>query len=289
MGRGAAESRRVCMVPCRRQERAEQLLARYDSPKRRKIELMLAAMAAPFETLLTGGLGAPKTFPDESRELLAKELGRPRPAGRTWMLQTSSRCSGSPAVAEGRSGRASTLLDVIAPFVRSVRRSFVDSGWLTFDGLVGKARTLLREHPTIREQLKREYRALLVDEFQDTDPVQYEIVLYLAERQGRHSASWREIDPEAGKLFIVGDPKQSIYAFRRADIEAFDHVVVDRMERDGALRCELATNFRSHAQVLEVVNGVFNTLLIAEPLDSASECAAGRAAESIQPDATVRR
>jgi ATP-dependent exoDNAse (exonuclease V) beta subunit len=67
-----------------------------------------------------------------------------------------------------------------------------------------------------------------------------------------------------GKLFIVGDPKQSIYAFRRADIEAFDHVV-ERMERSGALRCELATNFRSHAQVLDLVNGVFNTLLVAQP------------------------
>ena len=248
-----------------RQERAEQLLARYDSPKRRKIELMLAAMAALFETLLTGGLGALKTFPDESRELLAKELGR-APTG--WSDVDAADVESLQRIAKRLlkvdQAALSTLLDVLAPFVRSVRRSFVDSGWLTFDGLVGKARTLLREHPTIREQLKREYRALLVDEFQDTDPVQYEIVLYLAERQGRHSASWREIDLEAGKLFIVGDPKQSIYAFRRADIEAFDYVV-DRMERDGALRCELATNFRSHAQVLEVVNGVFNTLLIAEP------------------------
>ncbi|HRC43176.1 MAG TPA: UvrD-helicase domain-containing protein, partial [Nitrospira sp.] len=96
------------------------------------------------------------------------------------------------------------------------------------------------------------------------DPVQYEIVLYLAERPGTQAGSWRETELESGKLFIVGDPKQSIYAFRRADIEAFDHVV-DRLEDSGALRCELATNFRSHAQVLDLVNGVFNRLLVAQP------------------------
>ena len=156
------------------------------------------------------------------------------------------------------------LLALLSPFVQAVRQSFLNSGWLTFDGLLGKARTLLRDHPAIREQLKRDYRALLVDEFQDTDPVQYEIVLYLAERMGLQAISWRDAELEPGKLFIVGDPKQSIYAFRRADIEAFDHVV-ERMERSGALRCELATNFRSHAQVLDVVNGVFNALLVAQP------------------------
>ncbi len=248
-----------------RQERAKQLLARYDSPKRRKVELMLAAMDALFEELLHAGLEGATCLPDESRALLAKELGK-APTG--WSEEDFAEAESLQRIANrllnvDHDG-LSDLLDVLVPFVQSVRRSFVDSGWLTFDSLVGKARTLLRDHPAIREQLKRDYRALLVDEFQDTDPVQYEIVLYLAERLGAHSASWRDTELEPGKLFIVGDPKQSIYAFRRADIEAFDHVV-DRLERDGALRCELATNFRSHAQVLDVVNGVFNNLLVATP------------------------
>lgn len=248
-----------------RQAAADRLLARYASPKRRKVELMLAAMSLLFGELVGVGLDGAKGLPDESRELLTKELGK---APNGWAEEDFAVVESLQRIAKrllkiNHEG-LSQLLDVLTPFVQSVRRSFVDSGWLTFDGLVGKARTLLRDHPAIREQLKREYRALLVDEFQDTDPVQYEIVLYLAERLGGQAASWRDTELEAGKLFIVGDPKQSIYAFRRADIEAFDHVV-DRLERNGALRCELATNFRSHAQVLEVVNGVFNNLLVAEP------------------------
>ncbi len=248
-----------------RHEEADRLLARYESPKRRKVESMLAAMSLLFGELVRAGLDGADSLPDESRELLAKELGK---APNGWAEEDFAVVESLQRIAKrllkvDHEG-LSDLLDVLTPFVQSMRRSFVDSGWLTFDGLVGKARTLLRDHPAIREQLKREYRALLVDEFQDTDPVQYEIVLYLAERLGGQAASWRDTESEAGKLFIVGDPKQSIYAFRRADIEAFDHVV-DRLERDGALRCELATNFRSHAQVLEVVNGVFNNLLVAEP------------------------
>lgn len=64
-----------------------------------------------------------------------------------------------------------------------------------------------------------------------------------------------------GKLFIVGDPKQSIYAFRRADIAAFDQVVA-ALIKGGALVCTLTTNFRSHGNILQVVNAVFEELFI---------------------------
>ncbi len=248
-----------------RQAEADTLLVRYDRPKRRKVELMLAAMGELFRLLVTDGLDGISALPTESQELLAKDLGA-APTG--WAEEDFTEVESLQRIAKRLlkvdHALLRLLLDVLAPFVQTVRKSFLDSGWLTFDGLVGKARTLLRDHPAIREQLKRDYRALLVDEFQDTDAVQYEIVLYLAEQPGEQSASWRDMELESGKLFIVGDPKQSIYAFRRADIEAFDHVV-ERLERSGALRCELATNFRSHAQVLDVVNGVFNTLLVAQP------------------------
>ena len=248
-----------------RKAQAERLLGRYDRPKRRKIELMLAAVAELFALLLAEGLGAVRSFPRESQELLAKDLGA-APTG--WEEDDYEAVESLQRIAK-RLLRVDhellqNLLALLAPFVQSVRKSFLDSGWLTFDGLVGKARTLLRDHPPIREQLKRDYRALLVDEFQDTDPVQYEIVLYLAERPGTQAGSWRETELESGRLFSVGDPKQPIYACRRADIEAFGHVVA-RLEGSGALRCELATNFRSHAQVLDLVNGVFNRLLVAQP------------------------
>ncbi len=249
----------------RRQALAEALLARHDGPKRRKVEQVLAAISELCVRLLSQGLTGLQDVPPETQELLAKDLG-PAPAG--WTDRDFADAETLQRIARRllkvNQPLLEKLLTLLSPFVQAVRKSFLNSGWLTFDGLLGKARTLLRDHPAIREQLKRDYRALLVDEFQDTDPVQYEIVLYLAERVGTQATSWRDAELEPGKLFIVGDPKQSIYAFRRADIEAFEQVV-DRMEHSGALRCELATNFRSHAQVLDVVNGVFNALLVAQP------------------------
>ncbi|MBI4002739.1 MAG: UvrD-helicase domain-containing protein [Nitrospira defluvii] len=249
----------------RRQAQAEDLLARHDRPKRRKIELMLAAIAELCGRLLSQGMKGLRDIPLETQELLAKDLGA-APAGWTEaeLADVEALQRITKRLLKVDHELLQKLLALLSPFVQAVRKSFLDSGWLTFDGLLGKARTLLRDHPAIREQLQRDYRALLVDEFQDTDPVQYEIVLYLAEQLGTQASSWRDAELEPGKLFIVGDPKQSIYAFRRADIEAFDHVV-DRMEHSGALRCELATNFRSHGQVLDVVNGVFNALLVAQP------------------------
>ena len=70
---------------------------------------------------------------------------------------------------------------------------------------------------------------------------------------------------EPGKLFIVGDPKQSIYAFRRADMEAFDRVV-QKIEADGGIVHNLTTNFRSDASVLEPVNDMFDRLFVRRPL-----------------------
>lgn len=249
----------------RRMSQADGLLARYDRPKRRKVEQVLAACSELFSVVVVQGLEGLRTLSPEIQELSSKDLGS---APNGWADEDFASAEALQRVARRLftvdHDLLETLLALLSPFVQAVRKSFLDSGRLTFDGLLARARTLLRDHPAIREQLKRDYRALLVDEFQDTDPVQYEIVLYLAERLGRQAASWREAELEPGKLFIVGDPKQSIYAFRRADIEAFDHVV-ERLERGGALRCELATNFRSHAEVLHVVNGVFNALLTAQP------------------------
>jgi ATP-dependent helicase/nuclease subunit A len=104
----------------------------------------------------------------------------------------------------------------------------------------------------------------LVDEFQDTDPVQYEIILYLAERAGRHDVVWDQIDLEPGKLFIVGDPKQSIYSFRRADIEAFERVT-EKILAQGGAAYSLTTNFRSDRVVLDVVNDLFDRLFTPSP------------------------
>ncbi|HHT9116087.1 MAG TPA: UvrD-helicase domain-containing protein, partial [Candidatus Wunengus californicus] len=150
-----------------------------------------------------------------------------------------------------------TTIGLILPFAKAFRQTYLSQGYVSFDGLLTLTRDLLQNkaYRYIREKLKSELRAILVDEFQDTDPIQYEIVLFLSEALGHYSRDARKVTLEPGKLFIVGDPKQSIYSFRRADIEAYEHVVKQVCGNDETLR--LQENFRSHAGIIEVVNQLF--------------------------------
>jgi ATP-dependent helicase/nuclease subunit A len=79
------------------------------------------------------------------------------------------------------------LWELLVPFAEKFRESFIREGFVSFDGLLMRARNLVRDRPHVREELKRQFRAILIDEFQDTDPIQYEILLYLAEKMD-HSA-----------------------------------------------------------------------------------------------------
>ena len=157
-----------------------------------------------------------------------------------------------------------TTIGLILPFAKAFRQTYLSQGYVSFDGLLNLTRDLLQNKAFryIREKLKNEFRAILVDEFQDTDPVQYEIVLFLSEALGHYSRDARKVNFEPGKLFIVGDPKQSIYAFRRADIEAYEQVVKQVCGHDETLK--LQENFRSHAGIIEVVNQLFDGRIMRE-------------------------
>src|SRR3990170_3750357 len=80
-------------------------------------------------------------------------------------------------------------------------------------------------------------------------------------RQDASAKDWRKVKLTPGKVFVVGDPKQSIYAFRRADIEAYLEVVEKIIKAQNGVECRLTTNFRSHGKILEVVNGIFSSLI----------------------------
>ncbi len=153
---------------------------------------------------------------------------------------------------------------LLAPYAAAFRERFLRDGHISFDGLLVRARNLVRDQRHVRAELKRRYRTILIDEFQDTDPIQYEILLYLAEQSGQTATDWRQVKVEPGKIFVVGDPKQSIYAFRRADIEAYLEVVEKIIKAQNGVECRLTTNFRSDAAILDAVNGVFETLIQAQ-------------------------
>ena len=113
-----------------------------------------------------------------------------------------------------------------------------------FDDLLFWARDLLRTSPPARNYFRGRFRAVLIDEFQDTDPVQAELALLLTSLQ-EPGGDWRAMTPGPGRLTVVGDPKQSIYRFRRADIAVYELVC------DGALAGgfeQISTNFRSNGR-----------------------------------------
>jgi ATP-dependent helicase/nuclease subunit A len=156
--------------------------------------------------------------------------------------------------------RAARLL---VPFAERFRREYARRGWVSFDGLLRRARDLVRDQPRVRAQAKRRFAALLIDEFQDTDPLQGELLMYLAEEQSGAATSWRAVVPAPGRVFVVGDPKQSIYRFRGADIAAYEGFV-DHLRASGALVCDLTANFRSVPGVIGPVNEAFETVMVAE-------------------------
>ena len=246
--------------------RAQQLLKTYDRPKRRKVEQMLAASASLLRLVMEKGLESRHDLTTAEREWLGKDVGG---AVAEWEQRDFREAAALIEMAQQLQAVDhaffNALLTLLIPPARDIRETFARQGWLSFDGLLARARALLFEHPSVRERIKRDYRAVLVDEFQDTDPVQYEIILAVSERQGSQADHWHAMVLEPGKLFIVGDPKQSIYAFRRADIEAFDRVV-DKVTADGGMAQTLTTNFRSDAAVLEPVNEVFDRLFERQPL-----------------------
>jgi ATP-dependent exoDNAse (exonuclease V) beta subunit len=128
-------------------------------------------------------------------------------------------------------------------------------GVLDFFDLLLRTRALLRQSASVRARMADSVSHLCVDEFQDIDPVQCEILLYLAASDPVcNDAYAAPLVP--GKLFVVGDPKQSIYRFRRADIALYDRIKRHLVET-GAEVLTLSTSFRSLPEIQGFVNATF--------------------------------
>ena len=129
------------------------------------------------------------------------------------------------------------------------------AGRLDFLDLLLFCRDLLRDQPEVRRALRGKYSHFFVDEAQDTDPLQMEILLLLT-AEDPHENDWRRARPLTGRLFLVGDPKQSIYRFRRADVLLY-LAVKEQLERAGVGVVELSHSFRAGANIQAAVNGAF--------------------------------
>ena len=154
-------------------------------------------------------------------------------------------------------------------FARKAARYYADdrfrTGRLNFADLLTFTAKLLRESSPARKSLGAKYRYVLVDEFQDTDPIQAEVLFLLAAQEAAEK-DWRKVTLRPGSLFVVGDPKQSIYRFRRADIGIYN-LVKQRFEEGQGDVLQLTSNFRSTKPIEQFVNRVFIELLPEQATD----------------------
>jgi len=158
------------------------------------------------------------------------------------------------------------LSDVIAqvqPVLNRFREYKRSAALLDFDDLIFAARDLLRDHDKVRRALAERFSHLLVDEFQDTDPLQTEIFWRLCGEPPAEGASedWAAFQIRPGALFLVGDPKQAIYRFRGADVGAYVRARSAVLAQDPSGVLSISTNFRSCAPILAYVNDRFEGLL----------------------------
>jgi ATP-dependent helicase/nuclease subunit A len=153
---------------------------------------------------------------------------------------------------EWRHPRVLAFLQSAAAFYDERRRA---ESRLNFQDQLMLVSRLLRDNPEVRRSFQGQFGCILVDEFQDTDPIQAEILFELT-GQDPEECDWTRIVPAPGSLFLVGDPKQSIYRFRRADIDIYN-LVKERIRDGGGAILELTSNFRSLGRLAEWINPAF--------------------------------
>jgi ATP-dependent helicase/nuclease subunit A len=146
---------------------------------------------------------------------------------------------------------AASLRDEMTGLIEEYESRKQRQGLLDFNDLLIAARDLVRDNDDVRRYLQRRLERLFIDEFQDTDPLQVEILMLLA------------ADDTPGKLFLVGDPKQSIYRFRRADIQLYQRVCGDLLDR-GVGHVRLTRSFRSTPNIQAFVNAAFAEAMVGE-------------------------
>ncbi|HJJ88710.1 MAG TPA: UvrD-helicase domain-containing protein [Methanocorpusculum sp.] len=123
-------------------------------------------------------------------------------------------------------------------------------GTLDFEDLIRRTKKIIKDCPDILQTLQQRFSYILIDEVQDTDPEQSAIIWNII----------GTLTPSNDALFIVGDPKQSIYAFRSADICEVNAMQKRITEKCGTEPIALDVNFRSTKEILRVVNSIFSRL-----------------------------
>ncbi len=163
----------------------------------------------------------------------------------------------SPAVDTVAAAMAELLVDAARERQRSGELEYNDLLIHARDLLVGTDERTIEVHRILHER----YQCIMLDEFQDTDPVQAEIATRISAENVCGIDGWEDLAIPAGRLFTVGDPKQSIYRFRRADIATYLSTERRFRDHEHSRIASLRTNFRSTAPLLDWINTTFGQLI----------------------------
>ncbi len=242
------------------------LLARTDGMNR-NMQDWLAASAELLNAFLQEGADGMETVASPVPLDLYLEKGLPSPGARLSGARPEEVTAAAKQaralvrrLSKVKEKETALLVEAARPVAARARERLLASGYVSFDALLRLTRDLLADHPEVRRDLIARYRTILVDEFQDTDPLQYEILFFLAEAEGTAERDAYRVELAPGRLFIVGDPKQSIYRFRGADMAAYRRAA-ERVIACGGLRLALAASFRSPSAIVEPVNRLFAPLI----------------------------
>ncbi len=218
---------------------------------------------------LSDDLQALRSHPDALERAIMQAPRPRRNAGNRGNWHPAQRCTDAKASLERirlaleasasamKQNATSALVMWLQGFVREYEGQRKAAGKANFDDLLIWARDLVRDNREVRTYFQQKFACILVDEFQDTDPLQAELIIFLC-GDGAKADDWREAKLRAGSLFVVGDPKQSIYRFRRADIAMYDEV--KRTIFGGRVR-RIVQNFRSAKPIIDLVNETFERIM----------------------------
>ena len=184
-------------------------------------------------------------------------------------------------LADADADLAACLREALLPLIASYEAIKAQAGVLDFLDLLSRTRDLIRDDSRVRRALQERITHVFVDEFQDTDPLQAEILMLLS-ADDPEQRDWRSARPIPGKLFVVGDPKQSIYRFRRADVALYESTK-QHLLAQGARLVHLSCSFRSVPGIQQLVNAAFAPCMTGGPsqasyvaLDEARPAVVGR-------------
>lgn len=152
---------------------------------------------------------------------------------------------------------AHKILNSVKNYINIIYQLKIEKSTFEFDDILIEARNLLRDNKDVREYFRQKYRYLLIDEFQDTDPLQVEIAYLIA--GGGTETDWQKANLKDGSIFIVGDPKQSIYHFRRADLMIYK--LAEEIIQKSGDKIALRQNFRSTKGIIDWVNNTFKDII----------------------------